>query len=363
MKKIISVVGARPNFMKVAPLHRAFLKYQDKVQHFICHTGQHYDENMSKIFFDDLELPEPDFYLGVGSGSHAEQTGRIMIEFEKILLQEKPDLVIVVGDVNSTIACSLTASKLHIKTAHVEAGLRSFDRKMPEELNRLLTDQISDYLFVTEKSGLNNLKNEGIPGDKVFFVGNVMIDSLVYFLKKDGSSDVLKKYDLKPSEYVLVTLHRPSNVDSAKQLQNIVSMLNSIAQKRKIIFPVHPRTKAGIERHSLSDKIDPKVILSDPIGYLDFLTLLRNSELVVTDSGGIQEETTYLGVQCITVRATTERPVTVETGTNHLVGDDFKKAESKANDILKGEIKKGIIPELWEGKTAEKITEIITAKL
>jgi UDP-N-acetylglucosamine 2-epimerase (non-hydrolysing) len=363
MKKIISVVGARPNFMKVAPLHRAFLKYSDKVQHLICHTGQHYDENMSKIFFDDLELPKPDFYLGVGSGSHAEQTGRIMIEFEKILLEKKPDLIVVVGDVNSTIACTLTAAKLHIKTAHVEAGLRSFDRKMPEELNRLLTDQISDFLFVTEKSGLENLKKDGIPDEKVFFVGNVMIDSLAYFLSKAQRSDALEKYNLGPSNYVLVTLHRPSNVDSKEQLDKILNMLNSIAQKRKIIFPIHPRTKSNIDRYSLLNKIDPNVILCDPIGYIDFLNLLRNSELVITDSGGIQEETTYLGVQCITVRESTERPITVEIGTNHLVGNDFKKAEITANNILNGSSKKGTIPNLWDGKAAERISEIIVSKL
>ncbi len=363
MKKIISVVGARPNFMKVAPLHRAFQKYDDKVQHVICHTGQHYDENMSKIFFDDLELPKPDFYLGVGSGSHAEQTGRIMIEFEKILLNEKPDLVIVVGDVNSTVACTLTAAKLHIKTAHVEAGLRSFDRNMPEELNRLLTDQISDFLFVTEKSGLENLKKDGIAEDKIFFVGNVMIDSLSYFLGKAESSKALEKYKLEPSNYVLVTLHRPSNVDSEEQLSKIVSMLNSVARKRKIIFPIHPRTKSNMDRYSLSEKIDSNVILSDPIGYLDFLSLLRNSELVITDSGGIQEETTYLGVQCITVRRSTERPITVEIGTNHLVGDDFNLAEKRADDILNGSLKKGSIPNLWDGKSADRISEIIISKL
>jgi len=361
--KIISVVGARPNFMKVAPLHRAFQKYKDDIKHLICHTGQHYDENMSKIFFEDLELPKPDFYLGVGSGSHAEQTGKIMIEFEEILLQEKPDLVIVVGDVNSTIACSLTAAKLHIKIAHVEAGLRSFDREMPEELNRLLTDQISDFLFVTEKSGLVNLKKEGILDNKVFFVGNVMIDSLVRFLEKSQNSNALEKYKLEPSNYVLVTLHRPSNVDSKYQLQKVVELLNLVAQKRKLIFPIHPRTKSNLENYSLLDKIDSNVTLSEPIGYLDFLSLLRNAELVLTDSGGIQEETTYLGVQCITVRRTTERPVTVEIGTNHLVGDDFKEAGITANKILNGSRKNGIVPELWDGKTANRISEILTSNL
>ncbi|MBT8379972.1 MAG: UDP-N-acetylglucosamine 2-epimerase (non-hydrolyzing) [Ignavibacteria bacterium] len=363
MKKIISVVGARPNFMKVAPLHRAFLKQKDKIQHLICHTGQHYDENMSKIFFEDLELPKPDFYLGVGSGSHAEQTAEVMIEFEKILHKEKPDLVVVVGDVNSTIACSLTAAKLHIKIAHVEAGLRSFDREMPEEINRVLTDQISDYLFVTERSGLENLINEGISEEKVFFTGNVMIDSLVYFLEKAAASDALKKFDLLDSNYVLVTLHRPSNVDSEKQLQSIVNMLNSVSQKRKIIFPIHPRTKKNLELYSLINKLNSDVILSEPIGYLDFLSLLRNTGLVITDSGGIQEETTYLGIQCITVRKTTERPITVEKGTNHLVGDDFRMAEKTATEILNGRLKNGQIPDLWDGNAADKISEIIIAKL
>ena len=226
MKKIISVVGARPNFMKVAPIHKAFQKYKNEVKHLICHTGQHYDKKMSKIFFEDLEMPQPDFYLGVGSGSHAEQTANVMIEFEKVLLAEKPDLIIVVGDVNSTVACSLVASKLNIKVAHVEAGLRSFDRTMPEEINRLLTDAISDYLFVSERSGLVNLKNEGIKEDKIFFVGNVMIDSLVDYLSKAEKSSVLKNYSLAPSEYILVTLHRPSNVDSEDFLKDLVRMFN-----------------------------------------------------------------------------------------------------------------------------------------
>jgi UDP-N-acetylglucosamine 2-epimerase (non-hydrolysing) len=361
--KIISVVGARPNFMKVAPLHREFINCKDKIEHLICHTGQHYDENMSKIFFEDLELPKPNFYLGVGSGSHAEQTGQIMIRFERILLKEKPDLVIVVGDVNSTIACSLTASKLNIKTAHVEAGLRSFDREMPEELNRLLTDQISDFLFVTEKSGIENLKSEGIPEEKIFFVGNVMIDSLIYFLDKAKFFNILKKSDLDPLNYVLVTLHRPSNVDSELRLKDIVKMLNTVSQQRKIIFPIHPRTRKNLESFSLIGNLNSKVILSEPIGYLDFLALLRNAELVITDSGGIQEETTYLGIQCITVRKTTERPVTVEIGTNQLVGDDFSKAEKTAYEILSGNRKEGEIPELWDGKTADRIAQILKAKL
>jgi UDP-N-acetylglucosamine 2-epimerase (non-hydrolysing) len=318
---------------------------------------------MSRIFFEDLELPKPDFYLGIGSGSHAEQTGKIMIEFEKILLKEKPDLVIVVGDVNSTIACSLTASKLHIKSAHVEAGLRSFDRQMPEEINRLLTDQISDFLFVTEASGLVNLKREGIQDHKIFFSGNVMIDSLTFYLEKAKKSSLINHFGIEPHHYVLITLHRPSNVDSETQLQKITTLLNSIARKRKLLFPVHPRTKRNLEMFNLLSQLNENIILSEPIGYLDFLNLLHNAELVITDSGGIQEETTYLGVQCITLRTSTERPITVEIGTNHLVGEDFQKAEMSAEQVLSGKIKTGKIPDFWDGKTANRITEIIMSKL
>ncbi len=362
MKKIISVVGARPNFMKVAPIHKAFKNYNTRVKHLICHTGQHYDEKMSKIFFEELQLPKPDFYLGIGSGSHAEQTGKIMIEFEKILLKEKPDLVIVVGDVNSTIACSLTAAKLQIKTAHVEAGLRSFDREMPEEINRLLTDSISDLLFVTEKSGIENLKNEGVSDDKVFFVGNVMIDNLVNHLEQAENSEIMNNLNIRTGKFVLVTMHRPSNVDSTLQLEKIVQMLNSVAAKTKIIFPIHPRTRKNLESGDLLKGLAENIILTEPIGYIDFLHLLRNSELIITDSGGIQEESTFLGVQCITTRKSTERPVTVDIGTNHLVGDDFDKAGNLAVKILNGEKKNGKIPKLWDGKAADRIVEIILAK-
>ena len=363
MKKIISVVGARPNFMKVAPIHRAFQKYKDSVQHLICHTGQHYDERMSKVFFDDLELPKPDFYLGVGSGSHAEQTAKVMMEFEKVLLQEKPDMILVVGDVNSTIACSLTAAKLHIKVVHVEAGLRSFDRKMPEEVNRVLTDAISDYLFVTEKSGLENLEHEGVDGSKVFFVGNVMIDSLVYYLDKTNGRTVLKDYGLEPQNYILVTLHRPSNVDSKEQLTKLIAMLERLSGERKVIFPIHPRTRKNIAEYNLLDEQNSNLILTDPIGYIDFLTLTKNAELILTDSGGIQEESTYLGVQCITLRTSTERPVTVEVGTNQLLGNDLNKAEQAALEVLNGKKKEGQIPELWDGKAAERIVSILVEKL
>ncbi|HVO75049.1 MAG TPA: UDP-N-acetylglucosamine 2-epimerase (non-hydrolyzing) [Ignavibacteriaceae bacterium] len=366
MSKIISVVGARPNFMKVAPIHKAFLKKginHSDIEHLICHTGQHYDEKMSKIFFDDLELPYPDFYLGVGSGSHAEQTARVMIEFEKILLQEKPDIIIVVGDVNSTIACSLVASKLNVKVVHVEAGLRSFDRTMPEEINRLLTDSISDFLFVTEKSGINNLKKEGVDEDKIYLVGNVMIDSLIQYLPKTESSGILNELNLEKNNYVLVTLHRPSNVDSGSFLSGLILTLNNLGKKKKIIFPVHPRTKKNLAESGLENDLSENVLLTDPIGYIDFLGLTKNAELVITDSGGIQEETTYLGVQCITVRENTERPVTVEIGTNQLIGTDLKKVQEAAEKVLNGEKKCGKIPELWDGKAAERIVNVLSRKL
>ena len=349
--------------MKIAPIHRAFQKYKEEIKHLICHTGQHYDEKMSKIFFDDLELPKPDFYLGVGSGSHAAQTSAIMIGFEKVLLKENPDLIIVVGDVNSTIACSLTASKLHITTVHIEAGLRSFDRKMPEEINRILTDTIAEYLFVTEKSGLINLKNEGISEDKVFFVGNVMIDSLIHFLPKTINLKILDQLKIETKNYVLATLHRPSNVDEKENLISLVNLLNNISVKRKVVFPIHPRTKNNLESFGILTSLNPDVILTDPVGYIDFITLIKNSELILTDSGGIQEESTYLGVQCITIRTTTERPVTVEMGTNQLVGDDYVKAERVAKEVLNGKIKQGKIPEKWDGNTGERIAEIISLKL
>lgn len=369
--KIISVVGARPNFMKVAPIYRAFEQLEIKnlalnIVHMICHTGQHYDEKMSKVFFEELELPKPDFYLGIGGGSHAEQTARIMIEFEKVLLVEKPDLVIVVGDVNSTIACSLTAVKLGIKVAHVEAGLRSFDRAMPEEINRILTDSISDYLFVTERSGLDNLKNEGIHGSKVFFVGHVMIDSLTYYLPKIVMRANTKEQNLismpfapNTERYVLVTMHRPSNVDDKTKLEELLKMLNRIAEKRKVIFPVHPRTRNSIVKFDLSTKISENLVITEPFGYLDFIGLIKNAEVIITDSGGIQEESTYLGVQCVTLRTSTERPITVELGTNHLAGDDFNAAEKVVNEILSGKKKIGKIPELWDGKAAERIVKIL----
>jgi len=363
MKKIISVVGARPNFMKVAPIHRVFKEYEKDILHLICHTGQHYDEKMSKIFFEELELPKPDFYLGVGGGSHAVQTAAIMVEFEKILMAESPDLVIVVGDVNSTIACTLVAKKMNIKVAHVESGLRSFDRAMPEEINRILTDAISDYLFISESSGVDNLLKEGVSKDKIFLVGNVMIDSLVNNAAKIAASPILGSMGLKTGGYILTTLHRPSNVDEKDSLTRIVHILNKYAEKHKIVFPVHPRTRSKMETFGLSGEISPNILLCDPIGYTDFLSLMEHAALILTDSGGIQEESTYLGVQCVTLRNNTERPVTVELGTNHLIGTDIGKVDQAMQAILDGQVKKGTIPPLWDGKAASRICAQLTGLL
>ncbi len=359
MKKVISVVGARPNFIKIAPIHKAFQKYKKDINHLICHTGQHFDEKMSKVFFDELQMPKPDYYLGIGGGSHAEQTARIMVEFEKILLDEQPDLIIVPGDVNSTIAASLVASKLHIPIAHVESGLRSFDRKMPEEINRVLTDHISDFLFVTEKSGLDNLKVEGIDSSKVYFTGNVMIDSLVNFLPHINKSQILEDLGLTKGEYVLATFHRPSNVDEQSSLVKLIDAVNRISTSRKVVFPIHPRTMNNLKKYGLSDKLNDNIIVLEPIGYIDFLSLTKNAELVVTDSGGIQEETTFLGVQCITVRDNTERPSTSDIGTNHMIGTDFDKVVMASHEILNGQLKEGKVPELWDGHASDRITEIL----
>ena len=347
--------------MKVAPLHKAFRKYGDRVRHLIVHTGQHYDEAMSRIFFGDLELPQPDFYLGVGSGSHAQQTARIMVEFEKVLEQVHPDLVIVVGDVNSTVACSLVSVKMGIPVAHVEAGLRSGDRTMPEEINRLLTDAIADHLLVSESSGVDNLRREGIDDKKVHLVGNVMIDSLSYYREKAKQSGMMKQLGVQPRQFTLVTLHRPSNVDTVDGLTKILQIFERIAPSTTIVFPVHPRTKKMLSQHGLSARAEaiPGLKLMEPIGYLDFLQLLDNAKLVLTDSGGIQEETTFLGIPCLTLRENTERPVTCELGTNELCGLDIEKIVSKSLSVFQGIQKHGSVPPLWDGRSAERIVDVI----
>ncbi|MBD3224956.1 MAG: UDP-N-acetylglucosamine 2-epimerase (non-hydrolyzing) [Caldithrix sp.] len=364
MIKVLNVVGARPNFMKIAPIQRAMQAYSN-VQPVLVHTGQHYDEKMSKLFFEDLQLPKPDIYLHVGSASHAVQTAKIMIEFEKVIQQEKPDLVIVVGDVNSTAACSLVASKMGVKIAHVEAGLRSFDRAMPEEINRMVTDVISDFLFVTEKSGLVNLKKEGIAEEKIHFVGHVMIDSLIYFTEKAQQSDIKKRLHMDSKDYALVTLHRPSNVDSKINFTKLLEAFDVIEKDLPILFPIHPRSKKMIENLQLQDTIDKmkNLHIMEPLGYLDFMHLLHNAKLVLTDSGGIQEETTYLGIPCITMRENTERPITVEVGTNTIVGTNTALIIEEAKKVLDGKNKKGQIPDLWDGKSAERIVSIINKEL
>ena len=359
--KIINVVGARPNFMKIAPIHKLMLK-SEVLKPVLVHTGQHYDEKMSKVFFHDLKMPMPDIYLNVGSGSHAVQTAKIMVEFEKVIEKEKPDMVLVVGDVNSTVACTLVAVKLGIKCVHVESGLRSFDRRMPEEINRLMTDVVSDYLFVSEESGLENLKKEGVDDSKVFHVGNVMIDSLKNHIASADRSKILKEIGVQSEEYALVTLHRPSNVDEFENAKIIVELLKTLSKKIKVVFPIHPRTLKNMGNFNLlkgfSD--NPEIKLTEPLGYLDFMKLMKECRFVLTDSGGIQEETTYLGKPCLTLRENTERPSTVDQGTNILIKDLNKKLIMKhISDILDGNIKKGCIPKFWDGHAAERIVTIL----
>ena len=357
--KILSVVGARPNFIKIAPLVRAAHQFPS-IRHILVHTGQHYDESMSTSFFRDLGIPQPDVNLEVGSASHAAQTAEIMKRFEPILLKHKPDVVVVVGDVNSTLACSVVASKLRIPVAHVEAGLRSFDRTMPEEINRLVTDSVADILFTTSVEAAKHLHREGIPSNRIFFVGNVMIDTLMEKLKKASASSILNKLKLRNSHYALVTLHRPSNVDDPKILNHIFSALETIQLFLPVIFPVHPRTRKNINRLFKSRLVRMKnLILLEPLGYLDFLQLMRSAKMVLTDSGGIQEETTVLGIPCLTIRENTERPITITQGTNTLVGLKKEKIIKEAMKILKGKGKKGKRPELWDGKASNRIVRIL----
>lgn len=362
--KIINVVGARPNFMKVAPLHREFSK-RPEIQSLVLHTGQHYDARMSDVFFRQLELPKPDYYLGIGGGTHTTQTAGIMLKFEEVLDKEKPDVVLVVGDVNSTIACALVAVKKNIPVVHVEAGLRSGDLQMPEEINRILTDRISNLLFVTEHSGLVHLASEGVSSDKIHFVGNVMIDSLVHFQEKASKGAVLKDHNLNKGDYVLSTMHRPANVDNKEGLQEILKIFKGISSKKKVVFPIHPRTKNNFEKYELLNDLESieNLILLEPQGYLEFLQLMDNAFLIVTDSGGIQEETTFLQVPCFTFRDSTERPVTIELGTNILF-PDLKADEilEAFNSLLSSTGKIGTIPPFWDGKTAGRIADVLIEK-
>jgi len=358
--KILSVVGARTNFMKIAPIVHELNKHPE-VSHYLVHTGQHYDENLSKVFFDELEIPKPDINLGVGGGSREEQIKQIKEKFEPVLLEQKPDLVIVVGDVNSTIACAEVAKSNNVKVAHVEAGLRSGDLEMPEEVNRIATDKISDYLLITEKDAFENLKKEGISEEKISFVGNVMIDTLVKNIEKSKNSSVISELGLEAGKYVVATIHRPSNVDKEEDLLKIFEIFEAIQNEIKIVLPLHPRTKNSIEKYGLNEKFNAmeNLIIVGPQGYLDFLHLVSNSKFVLTDSGGIQEETTYLKIPCITMRFNTERPVTLTEGTNVLVGNDKEKVLENFNKIMDGNFKEGKIPELWDGNAAERIVRKI----
>jgi len=358
--KIINIVGARPNLPKIAPLIREMRRHPE-IEPILVHTGQHYDEKLSDIFFRQMGIPAPDINLEVGSGSHASQTAEVLRRIEPVLLDLRPDLVLVVGDVNSTVAVSLAASKLRIPVAHVEAGLRSFDRSMPEEINRVLTDAIADYLFVTEEDAIEHLVKEGRPRGSIHFVGNVMIDSLRHFLPIAQKSSIGKDLGLLGEaswrRFAVLTLHRPSNVDSIDKLGELLGAINRIAARLPVVFPIHPRTQQRLSQAGISHH--PQLQIIEPIGYLDFLCLLSKAAFVLTDSGGIQEETTALGVPCLTLRENTERPITISQGTNLLVGTDPQKIVAAASDILAGNTKAGRVPPLWDGKAAERIVHIL----
>ena len=400
--KIVTVVGARPNFMKAAPVLQAIRQRNEKkgaralkIQHLLVHTGQHYDALMSDRFFSDLNLPRPDVYLGVGSGSQGSQTAEILRKFEDVVTQEWPDVVVVVGDVNSTVACALATAKLPVSAnrrrpliAHIEAGLRSFDRMMPEEINRIVTDHLSDLLFVTEKSGLVNLRREGISDKKIFFVGNTMIDSLLAFQERADESSILDSFGLRAETsrngsrgavqpYALLTLHRPSNVDEKAAFLKILRGLENLSSQLPIVFPVHPRTRKRIEEFGLQQYFEISeaaglapitapvaptgaqgIRLADPLGYIDFLCVMKHARLVLTDSGGIQEETTCLGVPCVTIRENTERPVTVKRGTNVVAGTSIQGIRKAIRQQIGRKIRPRV-PEKWDGKTAQRIVEIL----
>ena len=362
--KIANIVGARPNLVKIAPLLREMRRHPD-ICPLLIHTGQHYDEKLSDVFFRQMGIPEPDFNLGVGSGSHALQTAEVLKRIEPLFVEQRPDLVLVVGDVNSTVAATLAAAKLGIPVAHVEAGLRSFDRGMPEEINRIVTDSLADYLFATEEEACTNLLREGRPRERIYLVGNVMIDALRHFLPVAQQSPVGQELGLangngyKP--YAVLTLHRPANVDSVETLRNLLSSIEKVADSLPVIFPVHPRTQQKLA--ALNVQHHPQLKMIPPVGYLDFLCLLSHARMVLTDSGGIQEETTALGVPCLTLRENTERPVTVTEGTNQIVGQDPAKILVAARNILAGSVKSGRQPQFWDGHAAERIVQILLREL
>jgi UDP-N-acetylglucosamine 2-epimerase (non-hydrolysing) len=358
--KIVQVVGARPNYMKIAPVMQA-IERGGLAEQRLVHTGQHYDASMSDAFFDDLGLPAPSTHLGVGSGSHAEQTAKILVAFERVCLEEKPDLVMVAGDVNSTLACALVAAKLNIPSAHIEAGLRSFDMTMPEEVNRILTDRLSRLLFTPSIDADENLRAEGTPAERIFRVGNVMVDTLQAHLERAKALSAPARLGLSPGQYAVLTLHRPSNVDRRDTLGGILEALAALQSEIPIVFPVHPRTRRRIAELGFEDAIAGMsgLRLCEPMGYLEFLGLTSQARLVLTDSGGLQEETTALGIACLTLRESTERPITVSQGTNVVVGSDPERIVAEARRALAGVGKRGQIPELWDGKASERIAAAI----
>lgn len=368
MKSIYLVAGARPNFMKIAPIVRA-LQADGGLEFKIIHTGQHYDHDMNDVFFEELGIPEPDIFMAAGGGSHAVQTGKIMLAFEELCQTMRPDAVLVVGDVNSTLACSIVAKKLNIPVAHVEAGLRSGDMSMPEEINRIVTDSIADWFFVTEPSGIEHLKREGKPDSTIHHVGHVMVDNLLYQAEKlarvDASgfetSDFKATCRASGSQYGVVTLHRPSNVDSAEIMARIVSALVEISNELPLIFPAHPRTRGNFEKFGIN--LGPNITVVGPQPYMAFLNLWKDAAVVLTDSGGLQEETTVLGVPCITIRENTERPVTVEEGSNVLAGTDPVRIVAEVRNVLRGEAKQGRRPYLWDGKAAQRIIDVLAKEL
>ncbi len=359
MPKIINIVGARPNFMKIAPLMKLYRNAGMK-DVLLLHTGQHYDKSMSSLFFDELEIPEPDINLGVGSDTQAKQVAKIMERFEDVCFEHKPDAILVVGDVNSTMACSIVAAKLDIKIIHLEAGLRSFDRRMPEEINRLVTDTLADLLLTPSIDADDNLIKEGCSPSKIFRVGNIMIDTLFMFLPKARKSGIINQLGLNAHDFALVTLHRPSNVDVPEMIAEIINALNTISESIKVVFSMHPRTKTNLTKFGVSlSQLNKNFIITEPLGYLDFQQLMSNSKFVITDSGGVQEETTALKIPCITMRENTERPITISLGTNVIVGTDIDKLLYFSNQAISGNWKDTIIPEMWDGKTAERVIEVL----
>jgi UDP-N-acetylglucosamine 2-epimerase (non-hydrolysing) len=361
-KKTISlVVGARPNFMKIAPILRELDKASNEFAYRLIHTGQHNSSEMNEVFFSELGIPEPDVYLNGSGGTHAEQTARIMIDFEADCVNFKPDIVLVVGDVNSTLACAIVSKKLCIKLVHVEAGLRSGDHEMPEEINRMVTDSITDLFFVTEPSGVENLLHEGHNKAMIHYVGNVMIDNLIYQLTKlntmDSSKFITNKLKNTIVKFGVVTLHRPSNVDNLEKLSQIIKALNQISNKLPIIFPVHPRTKLNLDK--LDFELNPNIFITPSLPFMEFLNLWRDAEVVITDSGGLQEETTALGVPCITLRENTERPITVEKGTNRLVGTKYKNIIENVDDVLSQSFSNENVPKYWDGKASKRIIKVL----